>query len=83
MKDIINGMPVGVEKVKCEESNDDVDEIGEDDDDCLEPNKRTTPAKRKRQSEEQDARDDRDDRSNCSSGGGNKPFKPRGSLDSF
>ena len=47
MKDIVNGMPVGVEKVKCEESDDDVDEIGEDDDDCLEPQKRTTPAKGK------------------------------------
>ena len=83
IKDIINGMPVGVEKVKCEESDDDVDETGEDDDDCLEPQKRTTPAKRKRQSQEQDARDDKDDRSSSSIGGGNKPFKPPGSPDSF
>ena len=66
MKDIVNGMPVGVEKVKCEESDDDVDEIGEDDDDCLEFQKRTTPAKRKRESREQDTRDDRDDRSSTS-----------------
>ena len=83
MKDIVNGMPVGVEKVKCEESDDDVDGTGEDDDDCLEPQKRTTPAKRKRQSQEQDAKDDKHDRSSSSSGGGNKPFKPPGSLDSF
>ena len=83
MKDIVNGMPVGVEKVKCDESDDNLDEIGEDDDDHLEPQKRTTPAKRKRQSQEQDARDDRDDRSISSSGGGNKPFKPPGSLDAF
>ena len=83
MKDIVNGMPVGPEKVKCEESDNDVDEIGEDDDDCLEPQKRATPAKRKRQSQEQDARDDKDNASSSSSGGGNKCFKPPGSLDSF
>ena len=83
MKDVVNCMPVGPEKVKCEESDDDVDEIGEHDDDCLEPQKRTTLAKRKQQSQEQDARDDRDDRSSSSSGGGNQPFKPPGSLDSF
>ena len=37
MKDFVDGMPVGVEKVKCDESDDDVDQFGEDDDDCLEP----------------------------------------------
>ena len=83
MKDIVNGMPVGVEKLKCDESDDDVDEISEDDDDCLEPQKRTTPPKRKGWSQEQDAGDDRDDRSNSTSGGGNKPFKPPRSLDAF
>ena len=41
MKDIVNGMPVGVEKVKCDDSDDDLGEIGEDDNDCLEPQKRT------------------------------------------
>ena len=86
MKDIVNGVLVGVEKVKCEESDDDVDEIGKGEDNGLEPQKRTTPAKRKRQSQGPDARDDRDDRSSSSSGynsGSNKPFKPPGSLDSF
>ena len=37
MKDIVNGMPVGPEKAKCDESDDDLDEIGEDEDECLEP----------------------------------------------
>ena len=83
MKDIVNGMLVAVKKVKCEESDDDVDKIGEDDHNCLEPQKSTTPAKRKRQSQEQDATDDKDDRSTSGSGGGNKPFKPPGSLDWF
>ena len=36
-KDIVDGMPVGAEKVKLEESDDNVDEIGDNDDDCLEP----------------------------------------------
>ena len=75
-------MSVGVEKVKCHESDDDVDKIGEDDG-SLEPPKRTTPVKRKRQSREQVVRDDRDGRSSSSSGDGNKPFKPPWSLDAF
>ena len=83
MKDIVNGVPTGVEKVKCEESDDDVDAIGADDDDCMEPQKRTTLAKRKSESQKQDSRDDMDDRSSSSRGGGNKPFKPPRSLDSF
>ena len=37
MKDIVNQVPVGLEKVKCEESDDDVDEIREDEDDALDP----------------------------------------------
>ena len=37
MKDLVNGMPARVEKVRCGESDDDLEEFGEDDDDCLEP----------------------------------------------
>ena len=69
MQDIVNGMPVGVQKVKCEESDGDVHAIGGDTDDCLEPVNRTTPAKRKSKSQLQDARDDSDDRSSSNSGG--------------
>ena len=83
MKHIVNGVPVGMEKVKCEVSDGNVDEIGEDEDDGLEPEKRTTRAKRKRQSPEPDATDDRDDRSSSSIRACNKPLKPPGRLDSF
>ena len=69
-----------MEKVKCEESDDDVDEIGEDVGDYLQLQKRTTPAKWKKQSQELDATDDRDECSGSSSGGGNNPLKPPWSL---
>ena len=45
MKDIVNRVPVGVEKMKGEESDDDVHEIGQDKHGGLEPQKRTTTGK--------------------------------------
>ena len=80
MKDIANGVPAGMEKVKCEVNDDDVDEIGKDEEEGFDLQKRTTPSKRTRQSQEPNVRDDH---SSSNSGGGNKPFKPPRSLHSF